>query len=210
MSDTITKEVNEVELRRSRWPTLIDFPTNVDAIRERFGSTATSGTATSSIVGAHSTYTLHIVAWDSSGLWVWSQPSFTARKWNAQHMTRQDKTAIEDWDTKTVFELEALEVVPETITYECKNFCESQGLVEVFEQCCAQTRTIFSNIQSIDCDIDYFEDDDSEEMPHVVIRIKVDADQEAVFIEYDKWLDWFVENVDDDKRDLITLLFQRV
>lgn len=92
----------------------------------------------------------------------------------------------------------------------CIKFCNSHRLISVLNSCLDQASLTFSNIKDLSADLDYYEDDESEDTGHIVIRVDVCADQKTALDEYDAWLDWFVENVDDKNRSLITLTNQRV
>jgi hypothetical protein len=93
---------------------------------------------------------------------------------------------------------------------ECLRFCHDHELTTVVDNCLERAVQTFPGIIEISPEFDLFEEDDEDDMGHVVIRVKVKAEQASVQEQYDQWLDWFVDNVDDASRSLVTLTVSRI
>ena len=96
------------------------------------------------------------------------------------------------------------------IEKECREFCDSHGLTEVVQTCLKHAQRIFAQRVDISAEYDVFEEDAPDDTGHVVVRVKIQAGRTAARQQYDAWLDWFIENVDDANRNLITLTVRRV
>ncbi|MCK4819587.1 hypothetical protein KA005_27715, partial [bacterium] len=83
----------------------------------------------------------------------------------------------------------------EPVSDVCIEFCDSHGLNPVLRTCLKQTRQIFSNIKNLYAELDYFRDNEPEDVGHVVIRVEVKSDQETALNQYDSWVDWMVANL---------------
>lgn len=99
---------------------------------------------------------------------------------------------------------------PEPVTDVCTEFCDSHSLNPVVTRCLTKAREIFSDIKSLYAELDYFRDDESEDSSRVVIRVEVDSDQGTVLNEYDKWVDWMVENISPCDSNYITITVKRI
>jgi len=67
----------------------------------------------------------------------------------------------------------------------------------------AQIKRIFSNIVS--CTIEVEKD-----TKRVIIRLELDSDQNTALAEYDRWVDWVVENIKPEEAEYLYLTFTRV
>ncbi len=89
-------------------------------------------------------------------------------------------------------------------------FCNANGLVDALRSCIKQAKVIFSDIETISAELDYFEDEDVVDDGHVVLRLQVKSSQATVLDEYDDWIDWKVDNLSANTRGYFTLTFHRV
>jgi hypothetical protein len=97
-----------------------------------------------------------------------------------------------------------------SVAGECKEFCESRGLVSVLQKYIDRVKEMFSNIVSLSADVDYFMDDESSDEGHIAIRVEVTSDQKTSLAEYDKWVDWVISNIAVEQRGFFTLVVRRV
>lgn len=95
-------------------------------------------------------------------------------------------------------------------TDSCLEFCNAQGLIDALRSCIKQAKAIFSDIETISAELDYFEDEDVVDDGHVVLRLQVKSSQATVLNEYDDWIDWKVDNLSANTRGYFTLTFHRV
>jgi len=93
---------------------------------------------------------------------------------------------------------------------DCIEFCNSHGLNHVLRECLDQIPKIFSNVIKYFAELDYFMDEEDENTPHIVIRLKLKSEQKIALDEYDKWVDWVVGNIKPEKAEYFTLSFKRV
>ena len=98
----------------------------------------------------------------------------------------------------------------EPVSDVCIEFCDSHGLNPVLRTCLKQTRQIFSNIKNLYAELDYFRDNEPEDVGHVVIRVEVKSDQETALNQYDSWVDWMVANLFVSDSSFFTLTIRRV
>jgi len=92
----------------------------------------------------------------------------------------------------------------------CIEFCNSRGVIPVLRKCLGQAQVIFSNVRSVRAELGYFEDEGNEDYGHVVIRLEVRTDQDTMLDEYDRWVDWFIDNLSATNRTLFTLTVSRI
>jgi hypothetical protein len=92
----------------------------------------------------------------------------------------------------------------------CIEFCNSHRLIPDLRMCLDQVQEIFSNRRSVRANFGYFEDEGNEDSGHVVIRLEVQTSQDAVLEEYDRWIDWFIDNLSATNRTLFTLTVSRI
>lgn len=111
-------------------------------------------------------------------------------------------------DTKSIRELE--NSVFKTVSKECLEFCYSRGLSSILANCLKRVKDIFSNIVELSAELDYFRDDQAEDVPHVVIRVEVNSDQETALQEYDQLVCWMAEHVAPSETDYFTMTVKRV
>lgn len=98
-----------------------------------------------------------------------------------------------------------LEKISENITEECFDFCNSQGLVKILEQCLEKVKEIFEGkITHLLSELDFFVDDEPEDIGHVVIRLELDSTNDFENQE-ELWDIWFIDNVNDYARSKIIL-----
>lgn len=117
------------------------------------------------------------------------------------YIVQQDETVVEDIPIKDEF--------TETITNECKEFCESHRITSDLAKCLSQAKVIFSNIWNLAAEYECFPADEYEEEGHIVIKLEVDSDQDTVFSEYDAFVDWMSDHIDDQALDLFILSVNR-
>jgi hypothetical protein len=98
----------------------------------------------------------------------------------------------------------------EHVSTACAEFVESHRLNEVLERCLSKARQLFSNIKNLYAELDYFRDDEPEDIGHVVIRVEVDSDQQTALDEYDAWVDWMIENLPNSANDFFTITIKRL
>lgn len=113
-----------------------------------------------------------------------------------------EESTIDEWP-------EALEF-KDWATIDCVEFCNSHGLLSDLRRCRAALDAIFSNIQRSSAELDYYQDTDSEDEGHIVIRIEIASDRETYRKEYNSWIKWMVENISDDSRLFITVSIDRL
>ena len=107
------------------------------------------------------------------------------------------------------FDKELFEISP-AITTECLEFCKNYKLQNLLSKCLCEVTDIFSNITRLNAEYDYFRDEESEDSGHIVIRVEVSSDQQIALRDYDKWVDWIVENLTAKQRKFFTLTIRRV
>jgi hypothetical protein len=92
----------------------------------------------------------------------------------------------------------------------CVEFCNSLGLIDDLRNCLNQLENTFSNIKYHFAELDYFQDEDTEDQGHIVFNVEVQSSRDVSKAEHNKWIDWFVENITDDKRQFFVLDLVRV
>lgn len=113
-----------------------------------------------------------------------------------------DRSVVTKWPVPSEFE--------NWVSIDCFEFCNSYGLIDSLRRCLEQVRSIFSNKRRVFAELDYFRDDDSKDVGHVVIDVKVSSDQELAFQEEDAWCDWFIDNINVEQRKFFALTVVRV
>ncbi|MGB8226257.1 MAG: hypothetical protein WCE45_05255, partial [Sedimentisphaerales bacterium] len=68
----------------------------------------------------------------------------------------------------------------------------------------------FSNIKHLFAELDYFQDEDTEDQGHIVFNVEVQSSRDISKMEYNKWMDWFVKNITDNKRPFFVLDLVRI
>lgn len=113
----------------------------------------------------------------------------------------EDKTTAEqDWPVAKEFDGWA--------TDDCIDFCNSHGLIEDLRQCREAIKQIFSNIRTSCAELgSYYE---IEEEEHVVFRLEISSDRATYKNEYNKWIDWAVNNMNDESRICFSISIDRV
>jgi len=92
----------------------------------------------------------------------------------------------------------------------CIEFCNSLGLIDDLRNCLNQLEHTFSNIKYLFAELDYFQDEDTEDQDHIAFNVEVQSSRDTSKAEHNKWIDWFVENITDDKRQFFVLDLVRV
>jgi len=115
---------------------------------------------------------------------------------------REDTVDVEPWPVVPKF--------PEPVSDVCIEFCDSHGLNPVLRTCLEQARQTFSNIRNLYAELDYFRDNEPEDVGHIVIRVEVKSDQETVLNQYDSWVDWIVANLSVSDSSFFTLTIRRI
>jgi hypothetical protein len=98
----------------------------------------------------------------------------------------------------------------EPVSDACLEFADCHGLNEVLEQCFHAVRMLFSKIESLSADLDRFRDEDTEDIGHIVIKVKVGSSQRVAMREYDSWVEWLIRNLTPSECTRITLTISRV
>jgi hypothetical protein len=98
----------------------------------------------------------------------------------------------------------------ELVSSECLEFCDSHQLNSLLEACFKKAHEVFSNITKLFAEYDYFRDEESEDSGHIVIRVEVSSDQQTALGDYDRWVDWVVDNLTPQQRRFFTLTVKRV
>ena len=111
-------------------------------------------------------------------------------------------TAQEAWPVAPEF--------PEPVSDACVEFCDYRGLNLVLIKCLKQARKIFSNIKNLYAELDYFKDDEAQDIGHVVIRLEVGSDQGTTLDEYDAWVDWMVNSINPNDSAFLALTVKRI
>ncbi len=114
----------------------------------------------------------------------------------------EDNTGTLDWPVAIEFDGIA--------TLACIEFCNSHGLISFLRQYYSQINRIFPNAKKTYAELDCFEDNESEDVGHVVMRVEVESDQETALREYDLWIDWVIENIAPYYSSFFTLTVKRV
>jgi len=114
----------------------------------------------------------------------------------------KDTVDVEPWPVVPKF--------PERVSNVCVEFCDSYGLNPVLRTCLEHARKTFSNIRNLYAELDYFRDDQPEDIGHVVMRVEVESDQETALKEYDAWVDWMITNITASESNFFTLTVRRV
>lgn len=115
---------------------------------------------------------------------------------------KEDTVDVEPWPLVPKF--------PEPVNEACVEFCDSHGLNTVLRTCLEQARQTFSNIRNLYAELDYFRDNEPEDVGHIVIRVEVKSDQETALNQYDSWVDWMVANLSVSDSSFFTLTIRRV
>ncbi|MFZ2148729.1 MAG: hypothetical protein WAV28_16050 [Sedimentisphaerales bacterium] len=115
---------------------------------------------------------------------------------------KEDTVDIEPWPVVPEF--------PEPVNGACIEFCDSHGLNPVLRTCLERARHTFSNIKNLYAELDYFRDNEQEDVGHVVIRLEVESDQKTALSQYDAWIDWMVANLSVSESNFFTLTIRRV
>ncbi|OHB60125.1 MAG: hypothetical protein A2168_07485 [Planctomycetes bacterium RBG_13_50_24] len=111
-------------------------------------------------------------------------------------------------DTICISELEI--PVVESVSKECLEFCDSQGLTSILADCLSKAKELFSSRIKLSADLDYFRDDQEENTPHVVIRVEVKSDQQTAIGEYDQFACWMATEIPSSDGYLFTITVKRV
>lgn len=97
----------------------------------------------------------------------------------------------------------------ERVSDACIEFAEYHSLNEILERCFHAVRRNFSKIISLSADLDQFRDEESEDIGHIVIRLKVASTPKTVLKEYDMWANWTVQNLRPEDCARLTLTVNR-
>ena len=111
-------------------------------------------------------------------------------------------------DTECIREIE--NSVFRTVSKECMEFCDSQGLTFILADCLIRAKELFSNILNISAELDYFRDDESENTEHVVIRVEVKSAQQTALEEYDNMVCWMNNKIAPSQGEYFTINVKRV
>jgi len=92
----------------------------------------------------------------------------------------------------------------------CYDFCNSHGLFGLLRQIIKQVNISFSNVTNLYADYDSFNDDENDNLGHIVLRFIVKNEQKTYLEEYDQWFDWIANNIPPDRMQFITISPKRV
>jgi len=109
----------------------------------------------------------------------------------------REENNVDEWPVSNEFQDLMSEV--------CFEFCNARGLIPALRLCVNKIKELFSGIVEFHVELDHFEDDETPDEGHIVFRVSTKPDCQIVMEEYDKWIDWLVDTVDEDKQSLITL-----
>lgn len=90
---------------------------------------------------------------------------------------------------------------------EAWDFILNHNLVNTLENCIKAIGDTFTGLLRCDVEKDYFE---WEEDGHIVFRLELDSTQEQTFIDYNKWNEWVVNNLEGEELIHFTLSFCRI
>jgi len=85
-----------------------------------------------------------------------------------------------------------------------------RGLNSVLAKCLVKVKEIFSDIEKLSAELDYFRDNQEEDSTHIVIRVEVNSAQQTALREYDRWTSWMAKNVAPNDSEFFTLTVRRV
>jgi hypothetical protein len=115
------------------------------------------------------------------------------------------------WKQMTVSFVEPDVKIAETcISQECIEFCHTKGLISVRDDCLRKAREVFSNIEKLYAELDNYQDDESEDSEHVVIRLEVTSNQQTMLDQYDRMVSWMAENIAPKDSGYFTLTVERL
>ena len=100
--------------------------------------------------------------------------------------------------------------VPDNISGNCFDFCNSQGLLGSLNKSLQQIKELFSNIQYLFAELEYYQDDEIEQSEHIAIHLKVSSNRVIQKAEYKRWIVWFVDNISNEHRLMIVLDIVRI
>jgi len=129
---------------------------------------------------------------------------FVAWAFPKKEVKRQDNSDLNgSWPTTKEFQGRASD--------SCIEFCNSLGLIDDLRNCLNQLeKRTFSNIKYLFAELDYFQDEDTEDQGHIVFNVEVQSSRDVSKAEHNKWIDWFIENITDDKRQFFVLDLVRI
>lgn len=93
---------------------------------------------------------------------------------------------------------------------DCVEFCNSHGLIDDLRKCRRALNDIFSNINKSIAELDYHQEMDVDDEGHVVIRLEIQSDRKIYRKEYNSWVSWMVDNLNDASRISISLAISRL
>lgn len=167
----------------------------------------TEGTADLNLGGLQNTFVIPFDLANSEKLMLLSKiceekPEIMAGIVRILMYPKEDTVDVEPWPVVPKF--------PEYVSDACIEFCDSHGLNPVLRICLEQARQTFSNIRNLYAELDYFRDNEPEDVGHIVIRVEVKSDQETALNQYDSWVDWMVANLFVSDSSFFTLTIRRV
>lgn len=88
----------------------------------------------------------------------------------------------------------------------CFDFCNRQALLGDVQDCLFNVQKIFADsIKYLFAELDYFVDDEPEDIGHVVIRLVVSCDEQSAEEREELWDMWFISNINNYARSKIVL-----
>lgn len=126
---------------------------------------------------------------------------------NESYLTVNPAFPISIIDTSS--ETLSQERIGETIAIECMRFCESHNLLKTFKRCLQEAKEIFKPVQKIQAEFCFYQDDDTDDVGHIVIRLEVESERNIVRAQKKAWLEWFIGNIDPEERSFFNLVVRR-
>ena len=115
---------------------------------------------------------------------------------------KQETTVAEEWPAASEFS--------DWASDNCVEFCNSHGIISDLRKCKNVLSFIYTNIKSSSAELDYFNEIESNDDGHVVIRIEIESDRETYKKEYNSWVNWIINNLSDEGRMLISVSIDRL
>lgn len=92
----------------------------------------------------------------------------------------------------------------------CIEFCNSHGLMCLLRQSLENLKTIFSGATNVFVDYDIFDDDENNDLGHMVFKFTVASNQEKYLEEYNQWFDFVADKISPHLARFITISPDRI
>jgi hypothetical protein len=121
---------------------------------------------------------------------------------DAATLITERTTLVEEWPI-------ALEFI-DWASEDCVEFCNSHGLINYLRRCRKALNSTFSNIHKMIAELNYYQEIDTIDEGHIVIRLEIKSDRETYKKEYKSWVSWMVQNLRDESRMFISVSIDRL